>query len=191
MLSPLLRFYQVLLYPLAKPSALVLDRWLGAEAIRYFRESDFRQLLKLHMEAEKTDIEKVEGKGALNFLAIDELPLIGEGEALDPRSIVTVKFEGPKPFFPETSTSPSDPFLKKVHASGKKWVVITDLGNRPRLVLNADNFLRATLFGSGPVDPLNFCHRPILVDNEAARISETITCLKVHPDLARKRRCRR
>ena len=37
LLAPVLRFYQLLLYPVAKPSALLLDRWLGEENISYFR----------------------------------------------------------------------------------------------------------------------------------------------------------
>jgi CBS domain containing-hemolysin-like protein len=40
LLAPLLRFYQLLLYPVAKPSALILDRWLGEEGINYFKERD-------------------------------------------------------------------------------------------------------------------------------------------------------
>ena len=33
MLAPLLKFYQILLYPAAKPTAKILDAWLGAEGI--------------------------------------------------------------------------------------------------------------------------------------------------------------
>ena len=32
-LTPLVRFYQILLYPIAKPTALMLDHWLGPEAV--------------------------------------------------------------------------------------------------------------------------------------------------------------
>lgn len=46
LLSPVIRFYRVLLFPVAKPSAWVLDQWLGKEAIPYFQEDDFRQLKK-------------------------------------------------------------------------------------------------------------------------------------------------
>jgi CBS domain containing-hemolysin-like protein len=37
LLSPVLHFYQFLLYPVAKPSAMVLDHWLGKEGISYFK----------------------------------------------------------------------------------------------------------------------------------------------------------
>ena len=31
LLSPILKMYQILLFPVAKPSALILDKWLGPE----------------------------------------------------------------------------------------------------------------------------------------------------------------
>jgi CBS domain containing-hemolysin-like protein len=37
-LAPVLKGYQYLLYPFAKPSALFLDWWLGKENIQFFRE---------------------------------------------------------------------------------------------------------------------------------------------------------
>jgi CBS domain containing-hemolysin-like protein len=39
-LAPVLRVYPLLLYPIARPTAWVLDRWLGGEEIRFFRERD-------------------------------------------------------------------------------------------------------------------------------------------------------
>jgi len=40
LLSPALRFYQILLFPEAKPSAVVLDKWLGPEAVQFIKEKD-------------------------------------------------------------------------------------------------------------------------------------------------------
>ena len=40
LLAPVLRFYQLLLYPVAKPSAAILNMWLGKEGVLYFRERD-------------------------------------------------------------------------------------------------------------------------------------------------------
>ncbi|HAS53545.1 MAG TPA: Mg2+ and Co2+ transporter CorB, partial [Nitrospiraceae bacterium] len=42
--------------------------------------------------------------------------------------------------------APSDPFLRRVYASGKKWVIITDPSEEPIFALDADAFLRAALF---------------------------------------------
>ena len=37
------------------------------------------------------DIERVEGRGSLNFLELDDVPLAAEGEPIDPDSIVDGK----------------------------------------------------------------------------------------------------
>ena len=37
LLAPLLRFYQIILFPVAKPSAMILDWWLGKENIPVFQ----------------------------------------------------------------------------------------------------------------------------------------------------------
>lgn len=71
-LAPVLRFYQFALYPVAKPTAKVLDWWLGNESIQYFREHQLRQVIRKHLEASGSEIDKLEGLGALNFLALDD-----------------------------------------------------------------------------------------------------------------------
>ena len=44
LLLPIFKLYQIILYPLAKPSAMMLDKWLGEEGIQYFRERDLREI---------------------------------------------------------------------------------------------------------------------------------------------------
>jgi len=182
LLSPALRFYQILLYPVAKPSAIALDKWLGPEAVQFIKEKDFRELLKIHIDSEETDIEKIEGKGALNFLAIDDLPVVKEGETIDPNSVIQLPFVGDKPVFPEMELSAEDPFLNLIQSSQKKWVVITDNIGDPKATLNSDRFLRAALFGGQPFNPLLYCHRPIMVKDEHTTVGEVIPKLKVHPE---------
>jgi len=181
LLSPLLRFYQILLFPAAKSTALVLDKWLGAEAIEYFKENDLRELIRIHADSSKTDIDRVEGMGTLNFLAIDDLPVAAEGEPIDPRSIVSMRFQDNRPIFPPTKPSASDEFLKLIHLSEKKWVIIVDPEGEPRMALNSDSFLRDALFGGSAFNPYVHCHRPIIIRNGEARLGETIPQLKVHP----------
>lgn len=86
--APVVRFYQILLFPIAKPTSMVLDRWLGLEAISYFKERDIREFIKLHMASSEADVDRMEGQGALNFLELDDVPLKGEGEPIDPDSIL-------------------------------------------------------------------------------------------------------
>ena len=87
-LVPFIRLYQKILYPVAKPTALALDRWLGEEEVSYFRERELREVIRHHMEAADADLEKTEGRGILNFLVLDDLPVIEEGEIIDPQSIL-------------------------------------------------------------------------------------------------------
>ncbi|MBU4287028.1 MAG: DUF21 domain-containing protein [Proteobacteria bacterium] len=181
LLVPVLRIYQVLLYPVAKPTAFLLDKWLGPEAMRYFQERDLRELIKMHIESSSTEIDKVEGIGALNFLAIDDLSILDEGEIIEPLSIITLRFERGKPIFPAIEPSPDDKFLKLIHSSGKKWVIITDSDNEPKAVLNSDSFIRDALFRNHVFNPYFHCHRPIIIRDSRTRLGETILRLKVHP----------
>ncbi len=174
LLTPLLRVYQVLLYPVARPSAWVLDVWLGGDEIRYFRERDLRRLIGLHMEAASSDIGSVEGQGALNFLDLDDVPLADEGEPIDPHSVLQLDFEGGRPLFPHIEADAEDPFLRAVDRSGKSWAVIVDAAGEPRLVLAAHAFLREALFDPGRFAPLRHCHRPIVVRDPGVRLGDLI-----------------
>jgi len=181
LLSPVLRFYQLLLFPVAKPTALLLDRWLGPEAIVYLKERDIRQLIKLHMDSSSTDIEKVEGQGALNFLALDDLPLTAEGEPIDPKSIVKLDFENNRPVFPQISPDISDEFLLRIHRSGKKWIVLVDRGGEPRMVIDSDEFIRDALFNADRFNPYRHCHRPLVARDGKTTIGNVISSLRVKP----------
>lgn len=174
MMSPVLRAYQILLYPIARPTAWVLDVWLGGEGIRYFREHDLRHVIQLHMEAAGSDIARVEGQGALNFLELDDVPLDDEGEPIEPGSIVQLEFDGGRPVFPPIEPTAEDGFLRSVNRAGKSWVVIVDPEGEPRLVLKANDFLREALFDPLRFNPYRHCHRPIMARDEKKRLGELI-----------------
>jgi hypothetical protein len=164
-LAPLLRFYQFLLFPVAKPTALMLDAWLGREGVNFLREREFRQLIRRHIESSDADIDRLEGLGALNFLAIDDMRVQDEGEPLNPLSIVEVNVVDGRPVFPAFAANGEDPFLRRVQASNEKWVVVVDPSGTPVSVLDADRFLRSVMFDGSDADPARFCHRPIIVRN--------------------------
>ena len=86
--SPFLKFYQVILFVVAEPTALFLNLWLGPESIALLRERDFHTLLLKHVEAGSTDVGRLEATGALNFLDLDDIVALEEGEPVDPRSII-------------------------------------------------------------------------------------------------------
>ncbi len=179
MLSPVLRFYQLVLFPFAKPSALVLDWWLGKEGIQYFREHNLRAVIKKHIEAEESDIDRIEGLGALNFLAFDDLLPTQEGEPVDPKSIIGLPVKDGRVEFPPYAASADDPFIQRINASGKKWVIITDSEDQPRLVLNANAFLRNVLSRGEALDPSAYAHSPLLIRNDNTLLGKALSQLKV------------
>ncbi len=173
-LAPVLKFYQYALYPVSKSSAKFLDWWLGKENIQYFREHNIREIIKKHIEADETEIDRIEGLGALNFLAIDDLLIHQEGKTLDPMSIIALPSENGQLVFPAYAPSASDPFLRQIEKSGKKWVVLTNEADIPLLVLDADSFLRHSLFKQPPPHPSWYCHAPILIEDTATRLGNIL-----------------
>ncbi|SFL10327.1 Hemolysin, contains CBS domains [Nitrosomonas aestuarii] len=181
LLAPLIRIYQVILFPVAKPSAMMLDWWLGKESIPYFRERDLRTLIRKHIEAEESDVERLEGIGALNFLALDDISVTQEGEHVDPDSIISLPSKDGRLIFPQFERRALDPFLLEINRSGKKWIILIDEYDQPRMVLNANAFLREALFGSGPVNPYVYCHRPIIVKDPNTLLGKILSRLQVNP----------
>lgn len=180
-LTPLVRFYQTLLYPVAKPTALILDWWLGKEKLDLFREQAMRIMLEKHIESGKTDIGTFEGIGALNFLSIDDVNISDEGSIIDQKSIISLPVKNNRPVFPSFNREPSDPFLQKIEASGKKWVIVTNPADEPVMVLDADGFLRDVVYKKGPFIPLSYCHFPLVVKSPKTRLEKVIRQFKVYP----------
>ena len=88
LLAPGVRFYQLVLYPVAKPTAKILDLWLGPEGVHYVREEMLKQYLLRSMGVRGSEISTFEGKGAVNFLALDSRRVADEGSVLDPKSLI-------------------------------------------------------------------------------------------------------
>ncbi|MFQ3250771.1 MAG: metal transporter CNNM [Glaciecola sp.] len=178
-LTPIIKFYQVLLYPVAKLTALILDGWLGREGITYFREKELSALIHAHVESEETDVEHVRGIGALNFLQIDKVTVNQEGELLDPKSMIKLPCKLDLPILPEKGTPEYDEFVSNVNASGHKWVLLLSEEEQPLLMIDADGFIRSTLDESIKEDAYSFCHRPLIVHNEHTTLGDALQRLKV------------
>ena len=184
-LTPLLNVYRVGLYPIAKPTAIVLNWWLGAEGITFLRERDFRALITRHAGVAGVDVSHLEALGALNFLDLDDILVADEGELVDPRSIIALPIANERPVLPKFARSPDDPFLRRLNASGKKWIIIVDASDRPTFVLDAHHFLRDTLFSTASVDPEIYWHRPIIITDMRTPLGSVIGRMKVkaeHPE---------
>ena len=65
-LAPIIRFYQIVLWPVAKPSALMLEGLVGAEGVNFMREKDIEVILERHIKEKDSEIGETEGRGALN-----------------------------------------------------------------------------------------------------------------------------
>ena len=181
-LATVLRIYRVLLFPVAKPTAIILNRWLGAEGIRFLHERDFRAFITKHVGAAGADVGQLEAIGALNFLDLDDILVKDSGELIDPRSIIVLLIENDRPSLPRYERSPNDPFLRQLNASEKKWVIIVDPSGRPSFVLDAHHFLRDLLFDTMSAGPEFYWHRPIIVTDMRTPLGDVIGRMKVKPE---------
>ncbi len=176
-LSPVMRFYQLLLYPVAGPSAWMLDRLIGEEQIVFMRERQLKGVIEKHIDSDHAEIDFIEGRGALNFLDIDDVPIADEGEMVDPSSILSLPARVDLPLIPEVDSA-THPFAVAVNASSRKWVILTDETGKPQLILDADAFLRAVMSGDATIDAYAYCHRPIIVSDPDMPLGHIIGELK-------------
>jgi metal transporter CNNM len=181
-LAPLLNLYRIVLFPVAKPTALFLDWWLGHEGVRLLGEDDFKALITHHMQAQGGEVGMLEGIGATNFLELDDVRVGEEGEVLDPKSVIRLDIADGRPVLPHFTRALDDPFLRAVNASGQKWVIIVDRSGEPVLVLDADHFIRDAMFGEMVASPETYWHRPIIVTDPATRLDAVLGRMKVKPE---------
>ncbi|MEQ9362945.1 MAG: CNNM domain-containing protein [Leptospirales bacterium] len=177
-LAPVLKFYQILLYPIARPCALALDYWLGKESSQFLSEDVIALFIQKHADDGDSEIDRIEGTGAINFLHLDDLPVIREAEEINPDSIITLKTRRNSLVFPVYKPVINDPFIQKINSSEEKWVVFVDENARPKLVLDADGFIRAICSYSGVKEIRAFCHQPILVKNKKTDLAALLNMMR-------------
>jgi len=182
LLAPVLRIYQFLLFPVAKPSALLLDAWLGKESIAFFKENKVKHFLKKHIDDAESEIDRTEGLGAINFLSLDDILVSKEGEQLNSKSIISIQHENGFPVFSKFTEKPQDLFLRQVNESKKKWVVFTDENSEPSYIMDADGFLRAAMFDPKPPNPEEYIHKPIIIKDSSMKLGEIIHLLHFTPE---------
>jgi metal transporter CNNM len=180
LLSPVVRFYQFLLYPVAKPTAKILDLWLGPEGIHYVREEMLKRYLLRSIGMSGSEISAFEGKGAVNFLALDSRQVGDEGSILAPRSVVRVTAVDGRLELPTPGTPGWKAFVAQVQASEERWVVLTDSTDAPRLLLDANRFLRAAFSSSeSDLDPRDHCVEPVVTTNPNDTLEKVLGNAKV------------
>lgn len=173
-LTPFIKFYKVLLFPVAKPCALILDGWIGPEGPSFYREKDIEALLEKHIREQDSEISANEGRGALNFLALDDRRISEEGSLIKPSTIVTMEARLDLPVFPDFETEQGQNFLAALKHNPGKWRIITDDNNAPLIVLDTTEFLSRYLVSDGKTDIYRFCHRPIIVDNPETPLDQVL-----------------
>jgi metal transporter CNNM len=177
-ISALPDFLAPALFFVAKPTAILLDWWLGVEGIIYLRKRDFRSLVAL-TAANGGDIGKLGATGVQNFLDLDDLWVTEEGEPVHPQSIIRLPLASGRCVLPTFNPSPDDPFLQRVNISGKKWVIVADLSGEPAFVLDSHHFLRDALFNQPDKNQGACWHRPVIVRDMQTRLGDVIGRLKV------------
>ncbi len=165
LLAPVVRVYQVVLFLVAKPSAVMLDLWIGPEGPSFLRERDVEVLLQKHIREEGSEIGATEGRGALNFLSLDDRKISREGVEVAPETVFSFPSKLDLPIIPAHDEPGGDEFVQKLLQTHLKWAIITDERGYPQLVLESDRYLRAVLAGDENHDVYNYCHRPVMVTN--------------------------
>jgi len=179
LLTPMIRFYQLLLYPFAKPCALILDVWVGPEGPTYMRERDVEIILQKHIREEDSEIGAAEGRGALNFLDLDDRLVAKEGTLIDPKSVFQFEAKLDLPVIPEPETEENETFIEALKNNDRKWVIITDQDDIPRLVLDAEAYMFNRFAGREGADVYHFCHRPIVVTDPESTVENILPLLCV------------
>ena len=180
LLAPVLRFYRFLLYPVAQPCARMLDWWLGKEVPSYFRESAVRELLLRHMRAVGTEVSRVEGRGAVNFLDLDDRRVDEIAEPLGDSSVLSLPVELDLPRFPRIAGA-DDPFLRRLGDVPGRWAVATDPRGVPRLAIDVDGFVRGALFDD-EFDPYAYCRRPVVLPDGGHSVAYAISAMARNPE---------
>jgi hypothetical protein len=174
LLAPLIRFYQLLLYPVAKPCAVILDGWIGPEGPSFYRERDIEIILEKHIREQDSEISANEGRGALNFLDLDDRYISSEGNTIVPETIYSFPLSLDLPVLPKLGTPEGDAFVDSLKKHVGLWAVIVGEKGMPQLVLETSDYLGALYSRGGDVDAYDFCHRPVVVHNDEIQLDSVL-----------------
>lgn len=174
LLAPVIRFYQVILFPFAKPTAIILDGWVGPEGPTFLRERDIEIVLQRHMREEDSEIGATEGLGALNFLNLDDRLIAEEGVEIAPETIFSFPSKLDLPSVPGPEEPGGQEFVNAIDEIHLKWAIITDETDQPRMVLETDAYLREVLSGNSAADLYRYCHRPIVVTDPTTTLESVL-----------------
>lgn len=175
LLAPVIRFYQILLFPFAKISALILDGWVGPEGPNFMRERDVEIILQKHIHEADSEIGAAEGRGALNFLDLDDRLISKEGRPLDPKTVFSFPTKLDLPVIPDLDSDEGREFLQALKGIDKKYIIITDDDTElPYLAIDAEAFIFAHFAEQKDLDVYRFAHRPVVVTDPDATVESVL-----------------
>ena len=174
LLAPVIRVYQLLLYPVAKPCAVILDGWIGPEGPIFYRERDIEIILEKHIREQDSEISANEGRGALNFLDLDDRYISSEGSLIDPETIYMFRVNLDLPMLPELGTPKGDSFIESLKMHPGLWAVIVGEKGMPQLVLETSDYLGALYAKGKDANVYDFCHRPVVVGDDEIRLDSVL-----------------
>jgi hypothetical protein len=187
LLAPVIRIYQAVLFVVAKPTAIVLDAWVGPEGPTFLRERDMEIVLQRHIREADSEIGVTEGRGALNFLNLDDRLIAEEGVEIASETVFVFPARLDLPFIPGPDEPGGKEFVDAIDELNLKWAIITDEFDHPRLVLETDCYLREVLSGNSSADVYRHCHRPIVVTEPQTTLGEVLDQFVVEADHANDR----
>jgi metal transporter CNNM len=174
LLSPVIRMYQLLLYSVAKPCAVILDGWIGPEGPTFYRERDIEIILQKHIREQDSEISANEGQGALNFLDLDDRYISSEGSVIEASTVYMFPLNLDLPMIPKLGTPEGDAFVESLKTHPRLWAVIVGEKGVPQLVLETCDYL-SELFARGEdVDVYDYCHRPVVVADDEVKLDAVL-----------------
>ncbi len=173
-LSPLIRFYQVLLYPVAKPCALILEGWIGPEGPTFYRERDIEIILEKHIDEHSSDISANEGRGALNFLALDDRVISKDGSVIKPETIYSFPVNLDLPVLPQPNTDEGKLLVEALKNHPNLWAIVVGDRGMPQLVINTTDYLSSIFSIGDAVDIYDSCHRPVVVSDDQSTLDSVL-----------------
>jgi len=171
---PMLKFYQILLYIVAKPTALFINYFIGTEPPKYYTEEDLITLIKQHIGAGNDDISSIEALGAIHFLELDDRKIKHVGSNISRSSIIKLDIKNgklPKIIFEK---NPEDKFLKKLHKTKMERSIFINKNGIPEYVFDTDGFFRDLFMNKNIVQILDYCHKPEVIFKENTLVGDVL-----------------
>ena len=160
----------------------MLEGLVGAEGVNFMREKDIEVILERHIKEKDSEIGETEGRGALNFLDLDDRLISQEGTSIDPSTIHSFPSNMDLPDIPKPNTPDGNIFLEKLRQSDKSRAVITDEEGNPRIVLKTSEYLFNISVNESKADIYDYCHRPVVVDDSNATLDTVLSEFVVEAD---------